>query len=175
MFIVAACDDRLLHAMLNNAGWNAVAQEAAGRLVNFFPDLISMARVAQPWALLSATIHRDEGDQEPSQGISKNEIANPHEDYGFRISKQISGQLQSLRGQLYRGEFLPPDYGVHWNSLYGFSSSMRLGDSSDLSIDVALGLFRQARSQAPAPLGQPESASSREAIEILDMVIGVSY
>ena len=98
------------------------------------------------------------------------EMPNPHDDYGFRVSKQISRQLYSLNKNLHYGDFEPPEYGVDWNSLYAFPSSRRQGGSPEGSIDVALGLFRQARSQAPARLGQ-QSASTEEATDILEMII----
>ena len=98
------------------------------------------------------------------------EMPNPHDDYGFRVSEQISRQLHSLNKLLHHGDFEPPEYGIDWNSLYAFNSSRRLGGPPEGSIDVALGLFRQARSQAPVRLGQ-QSASSEEATDILEMII----
>ena len=130
-----------------------------------------MARVARPWAMLATGVQSDEdqgGTNVQTQSIP--EMPNPHDDYGFRVSKQISRQLHSLNKKLHHGEFEPPGYGIDWNSLYAFNSSRGHGGSPEGSIDVALGLFRQAMSQAPARLGQ-QSASSEEATDILEMII----
>ena len=126
--------------------------------------------------MLAAGVQTREDHQGPhASGILNHVMPNPHDDYGYRVSQKISKQLHSLKNQLNRGELKPPDYGVDWNSLDGFSSSPRLGDSPDASIDRALGVFRQSREQAPARLGQSESTSSKEATQILDIVIDVSY
>ena len=101
---------------------------------------------------------------------SSPDMPNPHDDYGFRVSKQISRELHSLNKNLHCGDCEPPEYGVDWNSLYAFHSSQRRGGPPEGSIDVALGLFRQARSQAPARLGEL-SASTEEATDILEMII----
>ena len=160
--------------MLICSGWNLLAQDTATRAINLLPDLISMARAAGPWAMLAGGIKPREDYQEPDvPGVPNHLMPNPHDDYGYRVSRKISKQLHSLNAQLSRGELRPPDYGVDWNSLHGFSSP-GLGNSSDASIDRALGVFRQAREQAPAMLGQPESKSSSEATEILETVIEVS-
>ena len=162
--------------MLIRSGWNLLAQDTAARAIYLLPNFISMARAAAPWAMLAGGVQTREDHQEPdASGILNQMVPNPHDDYGYRVSQKISKQLHSLKNQLNRGELKPPDYGVDWNSLDGFSSSPRLGDSPDASIDRALGVFRQAREQAPARLGQSESKSSKEATEILDIVIEVSY
>ena len=130
-----------------------------------------MARVARPWAMFAAGVQSDEDHGGTSVTMqSAPEMPNPHDDYGFRVSKQISRQLHSLNKKLHHGDFEPPEYGIDWNSLYAFNSSRRLGGPPEGSIDVVLGLFRQARSQAPARLGQ-QSASSEEATDILEMII----
>ena len=131
-----------------------------------------MARVARPWAMFAAGVQSDEDPGDTSVTTqSAHEMPNPHDDYGFRVSKQISRQLHSLNRKLHHGDFEPPEYGIDWNSLYAFNSSRHLGGPPEGSIDVALGLFRQARSQAPVRLGQQESASSEEATDILEMII----
>ena len=76
----------------------------------------------------------------------------------------------SLKKNLHHGDFEPPEYGIDWNSLDAFNSSRRRGGPPEGSIDVALGLFRQASSQAPARLGQ-QSVSTEEAMDILEMII----
>ena len=130
-----------------------------------------MARVARPWAMFAAGVQSDEDQGGTNVSMqSAPAMPNPHDDYGFRVSKQISRQLHSLNKKLHHGGFEPPEYGVEWNSLYAFNSSKRHGGSPEGSIDVALGLFRQAMSQAPARLGQ-QSASSEEATDILEMII----
>ena len=130
-----------------------------------------MARVARPWAMFAAGVQPDEDHGGASVAMqSAPEMPNPHDDYGFRVSKQISRQLHSLNKNLHHGDFEPPEYGVDWNSLYAFNPSRRRGGPPEGSIDVALGLFRQAWSQAPARLGQ-QSASTEEATDILEMII----
>ncbi len=147
-------------------GWNAIAQDAAGRAINFFPNLLSMTRVAGPWALFGNIAQPGEDSQESCrQETPKDRVLDLYEDYGLRASKQISWQLQNLKSQLYHGDFTPPDYGVDWKTLYRDSKS---------SIDTALGIFGQARSQLAARLGQSETVSSKEAMEILEMIIQVS-
>ena len=122
--------------------------------------------------MFAAGLQSQEGDEGASAAIQSGpKIANPHDDYGFHVSKQISRQLHKLNDKLHCGGSEPPDYGVDWNSLYAFNTSTRFGRPPEGSVDVALGLFRQARSQAPVKLGQPESASSEEAIDILEMII----
>lgn len=135
-----------------------------------------MARVARPWAMFAAGVQPNDEREVPDTTIQAGpEMPNPHDDYGFRVSKQVSRQLHNLYEKLHYGDFKPPEYGIDWHSLYAFNSSARSRGPPEGSIDVALGLFRQARSQAPVDLVQQESASSKEATDILDMIIDACY
>jgi hypothetical protein len=83
-----------------------------------------------------------------------------------------------LLANLSFGEPAPPQYGVDWNTLYGFSSSapgaMR---GSGESIDVISAIFQQTLNEARPSSYQMKdhatSSSSREALEILNLAIEV--
>jgi hypothetical protein len=103
-------------------------------------------------------------------------LPNPNDDYGFTIAVKISKYLRGLKASLWYGEFVAPDYGVDWNTLYGFFRPMAGAyQAPGGSIDIALLVFKEARSRT-GPFGMKENAnnrSSREALDILDNAIQV--
>ena len=112
----------------------------------------------------------DETVPEDKPGLS---VSSPRDDFGLKAAEQISKQLQTLYGQLHSDAFTAPYYGVDWNSLYGLHLSKRLSNQPSGSVSVALDLFQRIRQQAPTGLGQAQSPSTREVMEILDILIEV--
>jgi hypothetical protein len=104
--------------------------------------------------------------------------SSPSEDLGYTVAAKISKHLGNLLASLSFGEPVPPQYGVDWNTLYGFSSPMPSAiHGSGESIDVILGIFQETFNEArPSSYKMKDhvtSSSSREALDILNIAIEV--
>lgn len=96
--------------------------------------------------------------------------SSPSEDLGYTVAAKISKHLNNLLTSLSFGEPVPPQYGVDWNTLYGFSGS---GESVDVILRIFQETFHEARPATYQMKDHATSSSSREALDVLNLAIDV--
>jgi hypothetical protein len=104
--------------------------------------------------------------------------SSPSEDLGYTVAAKISKHLNNLLTSLSFGEPVPPQYGVDWNTLYGFSSPMPgamhgSGESVDVILRILKETFNEARPASYQMKDHATSSSSREALDVLNLAIEV--
>lgn len=101
----------------------ASAAKGSAKLVSQAAPYLQLPKDSVTFALaaLNFCAKKLSGEEKQVPSASK-EV---EEDLGFRISDKLSRYLGKIHRCLNYGEMKEPNYGVDWNTLYGFSGSAR--------------------------------------------------
>ncbi|WEW56311.1 hypothetical protein PRK78_001754 [Emydomyces testavorans] len=167
-------DRVILRESLNNlpTGAALVAYDIIGTVVE------TGARIAKQYAIIpfsdSIIGYYKKWARPENENYAPNPIiSNPDNDYGLHLAKVIYQALCDLDDCLNKGSTGPPDFGVDFNRLFGFSRQHG-DDSSDVLIRTILNKFISHQSEAIyESQSMTPTPNTKKAIDILDQAIQV--